>query len=93
MIAALAKTENGVAKEPTQIRDLSTSILITGEQTVKRFESWEEWIVRFAEWLDAVQAGHKPCASFLLPYNDFGPDLVFALRTPDNIILCSVQVR
>ena len=70
--------------------------LVMGDQTVKKFESWRGWVNTFLDWLHAIQNRHKPCASFLIPHNDFGPDLVFALRkrngSEDKIVLCSIQV-
>ncbi|KAJ2987160.1 hypothetical protein NUW58_g4658 [Xylaria curta] len=88
-VACLAGAKN---HEATQIQGLPTSSLITGEQTVKKFDSWDEWIDQLQKWLDDIQAGDSPCASFLLPHSDFGPDLIFALGKADgHIILCSVQ--
>ena len=86
----LAKAQNNGSEH---IPGLSASVLIAGEQTVKRFERWEEWIEQLSFWLDTIHAGIKPCASFLCPHQDFGPDLLFALRKTDKyIILCSAQV-
>lgn len=58
------------------------------------------------DWLAAVEEHHTPNASFLFPHNDFGPDIVFALRKKkhptdddtngvgkDDVIVCSIQVR
>ncbi|KAH6867265.1 hypothetical protein B0T10DRAFT_467967 [Thelonectria olida] len=74
---------------------LEDSTLITGLQTVKKSDSlWSDWVSQLRDWLDAVEAGHQPSASFLIPHNDFGPDLIFALRRKDNtLILCSVQSK
>lgn len=76
-----------------KIQGLSEATLILGDQTVKRSGDWESWVFQLLEWLNAIEQGHKSCASFLLPHNDFGPDLVFALRRKDgSVVLCSVQV-
>ena len=91
--ASLAQAENGLGNQSSQITDLKESTLVSGGRTVMKFDSLENWIEQFLEWLTAIENGDKPCASFLLPHNDFGPDLIFALRTETgNIILCSIQV-
>jgi hypothetical protein len=76
-----------------KIDSLEDCALITGVQTVKSFDTWENWIAQLQRWLHAIETGHKSCASFLLPHNDFGPDLIFALRRKTGtFILCSIQV-
>lgn len=91
--ASLAQAENNLGNKSSQITDLKESTLISGNQTVMNFDSLNDWTTKFSAWLTAVENGFKPCASFLLPHNDFGPDLIFALRTETrNIILCSIQV-
>lgn len=60
----------------------------------------------FLDWLAAVGEHRTPNASFLFPHNDFGPDIIFALRKKkpptdddtvgakeDDVIVCSIQVR
>ena len=78
------------------IEPLNEFALVTGDQTVKSFQSWHDWVDSFVGWLYAIRCGHKPSASFLIPHNDFGPDLVFAMRktdkVKDKIVLCSIQV-
>lgn len=62
---------------------------------MKNFQSRLDWENGFVDWLCAIEHGHKPSASFLIPHNDLGPDLVFAMRKTDeskDIVLCSIQV-
>ena len=91
--ARLAQAENGSGSPSSQITDLQESTLVSGDRTVVKFDSLKDWVTGFLEWLTAIENGFKPCASFLFPHNDFGPDLIFALRTETgDIILCSIQV-
>lgn len=91
--ASLAQAENNLGNKSSQITDLKESTLVSGKQTVMNSDSLNDWITKFLAWLTAIENGFKPCGSFLLPHNDFGPDLIFALRTKtENIILCSIQV-
>ncbi|KAL9068540.1 MAG: hypothetical protein Q9161_006085 [Pseudevernia consocians] len=75
------------------IEPLDDFALLAGHQTVKTFQWWRDWV---DGWLNAIMCGHKPSTSFLIPHNDFGPDLVFAMRkkigSKDKIVLCSIQV-
>lgn len=89
VLASLSEATNDMMK----IQGLSEATLIFGDQTVKKSDDWKQWVYQLLKWLNAIEQGRKPCASFLLPHNDFGPDLVFALRRKDgNVVLCSVQV-
>lgn len=78
------------------IEPLNDFALIAGDQTVKSFQSWHDWVDSFVDWFDAIKSGYKPSASLLIPHNDFGPDLVFVMRktngVKDKIVLCSIQV-
>ena len=80
-------------RELGSLHDYALSI---GSQTIKTFDAWDSWVSGFSAWLRAIQDRQKPCASFLIPHNDFGPDLVFALRKKtgngDELVLCSIQV-
>ena len=93
VLICLAKAKNFDAK---QIDPLDDYALITGAQTVKKFELWEDWERSFRDWLNAIESRRKPCASFLIPHDYFGPDLIFALRKKiedkNTVVLCSIQV-
>lgn len=87
---AKAKNPNGC-----NIGSLEEYDLATGWQTIKTSDTWGDWMDNFLDWLAAIDEGRTANASFLFPHNDFGPDLVFALRrrqTPRDIIVCSIQV-
>ncbi|MCJ1422585.1 hypothetical protein MMC29_000465 [Sticta canariensis] len=94
VLTCLAKAENFEAK---QVDSLDDYTLVTGAQTVKTSNSWEDWERLFRNWLNAIESRRKPCASFLIPHDYFGPDLVFALRkkTEDEntVVLCSIQLK
>jgi hypothetical protein len=91
VLNALAEADNDVNKTIGSVEDFA---LVVGDQTVKSFSSWDEFLDAFMGWLRAIQNGRKPCASFLIPHDLFGPDLVFALhdRNSDEFVLCSIQV-
>ena len=93
VLTCLAKASNFAAK---QIDPLDDYALVTGAQTVKKFDLEEDWEISFRDWLNAIASRCKPCASFLIPHDYFGPDLVFALRKKtedeDTVVLCSIQV-
>lgn len=68
-------------------------------------DTFLDWMDTFLDWLAAVGEHRTPNASFLFPHNDFGPDVIFALRKkkspadndtfgakPDKVIVCSIQV-
>ena len=88
--------EKAETSDGNKIDPLDHYALVTGAQTVKNFEKQKDWERSFLDWLDAIESRRKPCASFLIPHDYFGPDLVFALRkmTEDEntIVLCSLQV-
>ncbi|KAK3361105.1 hypothetical protein B0T24DRAFT_114295 [Lasiosphaeria ovina] len=82
--------------EAKSIGDLGNYALVVGSRTIRNFGSERDWEDGFLSWLDAIKNGHRwPSASFLLPHKQFGPDIVFALRTKDkkSIILCSIQLK
>lgn len=93
VLAGLSQAENNGAVK-CKIQGLPNSVLILGQQTVRNSGSWEAWVSQLESWLEAIEQGHRPSATFLLPHNDFGPDVIFALRRKDggSIVLCSVQV-
>ena len=88
------------------IENLDQYRLVAGRQTIRSSSTWDGWTDTFLDWLAAVGDHRTPNASFLLPHNDFGPDVIFALRREkapinddtvgakeDDVIVCSIQVR
>lgn len=88
------------------IENIEQYRLVAGRQTIKSSDTWDDWMDAFLDWLAAVGEHRVPNASFLFPHNDFGPDIIFALRMKkpaaddgtvgakkDDAIVCSIQVR
>jgi hypothetical protein len=95
VLDCLGEAKKGEARGGEKIESsyLEDCTLVVGDQTVKAFDSWMDWVSNFQDWLDNIKNGLRPCASFLFPHHYFGPDIVFALCNKDKkIVLCSIQV-
>ncbi|KAH6887458.1 hypothetical protein B0T10DRAFT_607414 [Thelonectria olida] len=92
VLVSLGQAQNGQGQ---RIHGLEDSTLITGLQTVKKSDkTFPQWTSLLKRWLEDIENSRQPCASFLMPHNDFGPDLIFALRRKDKSpILCSIQSK